>query len=343
MAHSASELATLAEAAEREFAAAQTLAALQEARARYLGRKGSLGTLLRGLGEVPAERRAARGAELNALKTRIESAADARAELLAASARDAALRSSALDVTLPGAAAPLGRLHPITLVRREMEQFFRALGFSIAEGPEVETEYYNFEALNIPPEHPSRDSQDTFYLAGGGGRLLRTQMTSVQIRWMTGRKPPFRFIAPGRVYRHDLSPRHSPMFHQIDGFAVDERLTFADLKGVLLAFGRHLMRSDVELRFRANHFPFTEPSAEIDFSCLFCERKGCATCSGSGWIEWGGCGMIHPKVLERTGIDPERYQGFAFGMGIDRTAMLRFGISQMRLLFEGDVRILEQV
>ncbi len=341
MAHSSGDLAALADQAEAELGRAETLSALQEIRARYLGRKGSLSAALRGLGALAPGERAARGQALNALKARIESCADAREAALSARARADALRSRALDVTLPGAAPPAGRLHPITLVRREMEAFFRALGFSVCEGPEVETEFYNFEALNIPPEHPSRDEQDTFYLSGG--QLLRTQTTSVQIRAMTERTPPFRFIAPGRVYRHDLSPRHSPMFHQIDGFAVDERVTLGDLKGVLLAFGRHMMRREVALRFRANHFPFTEPSAEIDFSCAFCDGRGCATCSGSGWLEWGGCGMIHPRVLERTGIDPERYQGFAFGMGIDRTAMLRFGVPQLRLLFEGDTRVLEQV
>ncbi len=341
MAHSPAELESLAEAARTEFGRAQTLPALQESRARFLGRKGSLSALLRGLGALPETQRSARGQQLNQLKTRLEAWADERAEQLSAAARETALASRELDVTLPGAAPALGRLHPITLMRRDMEAFFRALGFSISEGPEVETEFYNFEALNIPPEHPSRDEQDTFYLRGGN--LLRTQTTNVQIRAMTGRTPPFRFIASGRVYRHDLSPRHSPMFHQIDGFVVDERVSFGDLKGLLLAFGRHLMRREVELRFRANHFPFTEPSAEMDFRCVFCEGKGCATCSGSGWIEWGGCGMIHPQVLARTGIDPERYQGFAFGMGIDRAAMLRFGVPQMKLLFEGDTRILEQI
>lgn len=341
MAHSPAELEALEGAARTEFGRAETLPALQEIRARFLGRKGSLSTLLRGLGALPGAERAARGQELNQLKTRLEAWADERAEQLSAAARETSLASRELDVTLPGAAPALGRLHPITLMRRDMEAFFRALGFSISEGPEVETEFYNFEALNIPPEHPSRDEQDTFYLRGGN--LLRTQTTNVQIRAMMGRTPPFRFIASGRVYRHDLSPRHSPMFHQIDGFVVDERVSFGDLKGLLLAFGRHLMRREVELRFRANHFPFTEPSAEMDFRCVFCEGKGCATCSGRGWIEWGGCGMIHPEVLARTGIDPEHYQGFAFGMGIDRAAMLRFGVPQLKLLFEGDTRILEQI
>jgi phenylalanyl-tRNA synthetase alpha chain len=222
-----------------------------------------------------------------------------------------------------------------------MVEFFTSMGFSIEEGPEVETEYHNFEALNIPEAHPARDDQDTFYVEDGN--TLRTHTSNVQIRAMTGRTPPFRFIAPGRVYRHDLSPRHYPMFHQIEGFLVDEAVTFGDLKGVLHAFGRHLMAGDIELRFRANHFPFTEPSAEMDYGCLLCERQGCGVCANSGWIEWGGCGMIHPRVLENCGIDSDRYQGFAFGMGVDRTALLRYGIPNIRLLFEGDLRVLEQV
>ncbi len=215
------------------------------------------------------------------------------------------------------------------------------MGFSIEEGPEVETEHHNFEALNIPKSHPARDEQDTFFVEGGN--VLRTHTSNVQIRAMAGRTPPFRFIAPGRVYRHDLSPRHYPMFHQIEGFLVDEGVSFGDLKGVLYAFGRHLMEGEIDLRFRANHFPFTEPSAEMDYACLLCERQGCGVCSNSGWIEWGGCGMIHPQVLENCGIDSERYQGFAFGMGVDRTALLRYGIPNIRLLFEGDLRVLEQV
>jgi phenylalanyl-tRNA synthetase alpha chain len=234
-----------------------------------------------------------------------------------------------VDVTLPGALPPAGHLHPITLVTREMVAFFTSLGFEVEEGPEVETDFHNFEALNIPPEHPARDEQDTFYIEGGN--LLRTHTSNVQIRTMTGRVPPLRFIAPGRVYRHDLSPKHSPMFHQIEGFLVDDRVRFGDLKGILYAFARHIVGANTELRFRANHFPFTEPSAEIDMRW------------GDAWLEWGGCGMIHPRVLERCGIDSERWQGFAFGMGIDRTALLRWGFPALRLLFEGDVRVLEQI
>jgi len=332
--------ALLAEARDA-LARAGSAQEVQVARARYLGRKGSVSQLLRGIGALPAEQRARFGDDLNRAKREIEELADARRQQIETGRTRQALAEHRLDVTLPGAGPPAGHLHPLTLITRDMLGFFNSLGFSIEEGPEVETDYHNFEALNIPPDHPSRDMQDTFYVEGG--HVLRTHTSNVQIRAMTGRTPPFRFVAPGRVYRHDLSPRHSPMFNQIEGFLVDERVTFGDLKGVLLAFGRHLFGARTELRFRANHFPFTEPSAELDYSCALCDRQGCKVCSGSGWVEWGGCGMIHPAVLERCGIDGERYQGFAFGMGIDRTAMERHGIPHLRHLFEGDVRVLEQV
>jgi phenylalanyl-tRNA synthetase alpha chain len=340
MASDAENLASLVENARAELAEAGSLQALTEVRARYLGKKGSVAQVLRGLGKADPSERALLGKAANDAKRAIEEFADGHRAVLEGAQRSQALEEMRVDVTLPSAGTAPGRLHPLTLVTRDMVSFFTSMGFSIEEGPEVETEYNNFEALNIPASHPARDEQDTFYLEGE--HLLRTHTSNVQIRTMTGRTPPFRFIAPGRVYRHDLSPRHSPMFHQIEGFFVDETVTFADLKGVLLAFGRHLMGDDTRLRFRANHFPFTEPSAEIDFACLLCDMQGCTACSGQGWMEWGGCGMIHPRVLERCGIDSERYQGFAFGMGIDRTAMLRYGVPHLRLLFEGDARFLEQ-
>jgi len=326
--------------AERAVASAGTVQALTEVRARFLGKKGSLSELLRGIGELSPEARGRAGARANDAKRAIEEIVAARRAVLEQSATDAALSEHKLDVTLPGAEPAAGHLHPVTYVTRDMVEFFASMGFSVELGPEVETDWNNFEALNIPPDHPARDEQDTFYLESG--HVLRTHTSNVQIRAMTGRTPPFRFIAPGRVYRHDLSPRHSPMFNQIEGFLVDERVTFGDLKGVLLAFGRRLFGDDVELRFRANHFPFTEPSAELDYSCTLCGGAGCRVCSGSGWVEWGGCGMIHPAVLERCKIDSERYQGFAFGMGIDRAAMRRFGIPHLRHLFEGDLRVLGQ-
>jgi phenylalanyl-tRNA synthetase alpha chain len=335
------DLDALLSEARAEIEAAETLQALIEARARFLGKKGSLASVLRGIGGLAGEERARAGQRANAAKRDIEAWVAARRDAIERGSTGRALAEHRLDVSLPGAAPRAGHLHPITHITREMVRFFQSLGFSLEEGPEVETDYNNFEALNIPAEHPARDMQDTFYLEGGN--LLRTHTSNVQIRAMTGRVPPFRFIAPGRVYRHDLSPRHSPMFHQIEGFLVDERVSFGDLKGVLHAFGRHLFGAAVELRFRANHFPFTEPSAELDYSCLMCHGEGCKVCSDSGWMEWGGCGMIHPHVLARCEIDPERYQGFAFGMGIDRTAMRRYGIPHLRHLFEGDVRVLEQI
>ena len=325
----AESLETLESRARDEIRAAGSVQDLIEVRARYLGRKGSIAGMLRSIGQLAPEERASHGQAVNAAKERVEGWVAGRRGELEGDSRKRALAERRLDVTLPGAAAPAGHLHPVTHVTREMVSFFTSMGFSIEEGPEVDTDYNNFEALNIPAEHPARDEQDTFYVEGG--HLLRTHTSNVQIRAMSGRTPPFRFIAPGRVYRHDLSPKHSPMFHQIEGFLVDERVTFGDLKGILYAFGRRLVGADVELRFRANHFPFTEPSAEMDMKF------------GDEWLEWGGCGMIHPRVLERCGIDPERYQGFAFGMGIDRTAMRRYGLPHLRLCFESDLRVLEQI
>jgi phenylalanyl-tRNA synthetase alpha chain len=302
--------------------------ALTEVRASFLGRKGSVSALLREIGSLSPEERAAVGKAVNATKEQIEAWVRERRSVLESEQRQSELTGRLVDVTLPGARPPRGSLHPVTQVERDMAEFFTQRGFSIETGPEVETDYNNFTALNFPDDHPSRDTADTFFVEGGN--LLRTHTSPVQIRAMKGRQPPFRFIAPGRVFRHDSDATHYPMFHQIEGFLVDERVTFSDLKGILYAFARHLMGPDVELRFRAHFFPFTEPSAEMDFSW---EGR---------WLEWGGCGMIHPNVLRNCDIDPERYQGFAFGMGIDRTAMDQFGIPNIRLLFEGDVRVLEQ-
>jgi phenylalanyl-tRNA synthetase alpha chain len=336
-----SDLEALLREAREAIAAAATSQALQEIRARYLGKKGTVSELLRGIGGLSPEERKRAGDAANQAKRTLEEWVAARRSELEQGETSRALSGHRLDTSLPGAVLPAGHLHPITHVVRDMLAFFTSLGFSLEEGPEVETDWNNFEALNIPPDHPARDMQDTFYL--DSGHVLRTHTSNVQIRAMTGRTPPFRFVAIGRVYRHDLSPRHSPMFNQIEGFLVDERVSFADLKGVLVRFGRALFGDDAELRFRANHFPFTEPSAELDYSCELCKKQGCRMCSETGWVEWGGCGMIHPSVLERCGIDSQRYQGFAFGMGIDRTASRRYGIPHLRHLFEGDVRVLEQV
>jgi phenylalanyl-tRNA synthetase alpha chain len=323
------ELEQLERDALEAIARATSLQELREMRARWLGRKGSLSGLLRGIGELAPEARAAAGESLNRAAARIEAQAAARQQALERAVADRSLREHVLDATLPGQRPPRGHLHPVTLVEREMADFFRGMGFAIEEGPEVESEWNNFDALRISADHPSRDSHDTFFVEGGN--VLRTHTSPVQIRAMTGRTPPFRFIAPGRVFRVDYSATHSPFFHQIEGFIVDEHTTFGDMKGVLYAFARHLMGADVRLRFRAHFFPFTEPSAEMDFSW-----KG-------GWLEWGGCGMIHPGVLENCGIDSKRFQGFAFGMTIDRTAMQRYGIPNIHLMFDGDVRVLEQM
>jgi phenylalanyl-tRNA synthetase alpha chain len=315
--------------AEAAIAAAASVQELAEIRARFLGKKGSITAVLRGVGGLPEEERSRVGQTANAAKRRIESAARERRAALENEGRGRVLVEHRLDVTLPGYAPARGHLHPVTLVEREMCDFFVSLGYSIEDGPEVDTDYHNFGALNFPEDHPARDTQDTMFVSGGN--LLRTHTSNVQIRAMTGRTPPFRFVAPGRVYRHDLDATHYPMFHQIEAFCVGEDVTFADLKGTLYAFARHLMGSEVRLRFRPHFFPFTEPSAEMDF-----EWEG-------KWLEWGGCGMIHPQVLRNCRIDPDRYQGFAFGMGIDRTAMERFGIPSIQLLFGGDARVMEQI
>ena len=341
MAGEAPSLAAIEEEARQAIAAAPSLAALAETRARFLGKKGSVGAVLRGIGALAPEERARVGEAANVARDRIEAFVAARRAKLEGAAREHELAARRLDVSLPGVRETHGHLHPITQIERSIVGFFTGLGFAVEEGPEVETQWYNFEALNIPPDHPARDMQATFFVEGG--HVLRTHTSPVQIRAMTGRKPPFRFIVPGRVYRNDRSPRHSPMFHQVEGFMVDENVSFADLKGILYAFQRHMMGTDVELRFRASYFPFTEPSAELDYRCLLCQGEGCATCSQSGWIEAGGCGMIHPAVLANCGLDPDEVQGFAFGMTLDRAAMLRFGIPNIHLLFDGDLRVLEQI
>jgi len=321
------ELDALCLEAHEAIAGAATLQLLREVRARFLGRKGSVSSRLRSIGELPQAERKAAGDALNRAAKRIEDEAGERERELERASSDQALRERAFDVTLPGVAPLPGALHPVTRVERDMAQFFAGLGFSVEDGPEVETEWHCFDALRIAADHPSRDSQATFFVSGG--HVLRTHTSPVQIRAMTGRAPPFRFIAPGRVFRVDFDATHSPFFHQIEGFMVDERVTLGDMKGVLYAFARHLMGADVRLRFRAHFFPFTEPSAEFDFSWQ------------GGWLEWGGCGMIHPGVLENCGIDSTRWQGFAFGMTIDRTAMQRFGIPNIHRMFDGDVRALE--
>ncbi|MCG3193420.1 MAG: phenylalanine--tRNA ligase subunit alpha [Thermoanaerobaculia bacterium] len=316
---------------------------------RWLGKKqGLITALLSRLKEVPKEEKAAFGAAVNALKKEIEETLEGLLEKAEARAARLAEAARAVDVTLPPRRPQLGRLHPLTVVRRRIESAFRALGYEIADGPEIETDWYNFEALNFPPDHPARDSVDTFFVQGGaGGRdqlLLRTHTSPVQIRSMERKKPPIRILIPGRVYRKDdIDPRHSPVFHQVEGLVIDEGITFSDLRGTLAAFARSFFSERAEVRLAPTFFPFVEPGVDVAVSCVFCEKKGCRICSFSGWIEIMGAGMVHPNVLQNGGIDPDRFTGFAFGMGIDRIAMLLYGIPDLRLLFENDIRFLDRV
>jgi phenylalanyl-tRNA synthetase alpha chain len=314
----------------------------EDLRLRWLGRKqGRVRLHLQALRDVPPEERAARGQEVNELKQRVESALEALDAALEAQALAAAAGRS-LDVTLPGRRPAVGTLHPVSMVTEEIVQIFKAMGYSVAEGPEIEDDYHNFEALNFPPDHPARDTQDTFFVEGG--RLLRTHTSPVQIRTMLERdSPPIRVICPGRVYRNDNDLRHSPMFHQVECLVVDKGITVGHLKGTLEAFVKRLFHPDTGVRLRPSFFPFTEPSAEVDITCPFCQGSGCRTCSETGWMEILGSGMVDPRVLAGCGIDPEIYSGFAFGLGLDRVAMIRYGIPNIRALFENDERLLRQV
>ncbi|MEP0774305.1 MAG: phenylalanine--tRNA ligase subunit alpha [Acidobacteriota bacterium] len=317
-------------------AAGRDAARVEEVRIRFAGRRsGVLRELEERLKELPREEKPAYGKALNELKQYITERLE--------QARNAAARGRAeavLDVTLPGRAPRLGSVHPVTLVRREIEEIFLRMGYSVADGPEVEDDWHNFEALNIPPDHPARDTQDTFYLPGG--LLLRTHTSPVQIRAMETMELPIRLIIPGRVYRRDSDLRHSPMFHQVEGLVVGEGITFAHLKATLEAFVHVLFDPALKVRLRPSFFPFTEPSAEVDITCILCRGQGCAMCSGSGWIEILGAGMVDPRVLRACGIDPQRYSGFAFGCGLDRVALLKYGLPDLRLLFSGDERFLRQ-
>jgi phenylalanyl-tRNA synthetase alpha chain len=313
--------------------------ALEDLRVRYLGRRGSLTTILRGLGDLPPEARPVVGQRANAVKAAIEGALEARRLALRAAAR-VGLAADRLDSTLPGRPPMLGGLHPLTATLEDILEIFASLGFAVAEGPEVELDYYNFEALNIPKDHPARDMQDTFYITDEV--LLRTHTSPVQVRVMEAQPPPVRVVVPGKVYRRDADVTHSPMFHQVEGLLVDEGVTFADLKGTLTAFVRLFFGEATRLRFRPSYFPFTEPSAEVDISCVICRGAGCRVCSQGGWLEILGAGMVDPEVFRFVGYDSERFTGFAFGMGVERIAMLRYGIDDIRLFFENDLRFLEQ-
>lgn len=316
-------------------------AELEQIRIQYLGKKGELTAVLRGMGALSAEERPIIGQLANDVRAEIESALKEKAETQKNAELEKRLIAEKIDVTLPAGAMKMGKLHPLTQVQRTIEDIFIGMGFSIAEGPEVEYDYYNFQALNIPENHPARDTQDTFYITDN--ILLRSQTSSVQARVMENTKPPIRIISPGRVYRSDaVDATHSPLFHQVEGLVVDKGITMGDLKGMLETFAKTLFGNDTLLRFRPHHFPFTEPSAEVDVSCFVCGGKGCRVCKNEGWIEILGSGMVHPFVLSNCGIDPEVYSGFAFGMGVERIAMKYYGIDDMRLLYENDTRFLEQ-
>ncbi len=315
--------------------------ALEEFRVRVMGKKGSLTELLRGMGSLPAEERPRVGQLVNQLRAELEAALSARETAVQEALKQERLLAEKLDVTMPGKKVKSGGLHPLNIVLEDLIDIFQSMGFDVVDGPEIETDYYNFEALNVPADHPARDMQDTFYLSDN--LLLRTQTSAAQIRTMEHRKPPIRIICPGRVFRADeVDATHSPVFHQVEGLVVDKGITMCDLKGVLEQFAHEIYGPETKVKFRPSFFPFTEPSVEVDVSCSECGGKGCRVCKGSGWIEILGAGMVHPRVLAGCGIDPEEYSGFAFGIGLDRLTTTRYKISDIRLLFENDQRFLEQ-
>jgi len=329
------ELEKIVAEAEKAIAATSSVADLEQAKARFLGKAGSLTELLKGLGKLPPEEKPKAGAAINQAKVRVEGFVQARRDSILASALDSQLAAEAIDVTLPGRRQGAGGLHPIALAQEEVEKLFASMGFSVADGPEIESDWYNFTSLRMLPDHPSRSMQDTFYIAGTD-RVLRTQTSPVQIRFMESHKPPIRIICPGRVYRNDHDATHSPMFHQIEALWVDEGISLADLKGTITQFCRAFFeRDDINLRFRPSYFPFVEPGVEIDME--WSRKDGEVT-----YLEIAGAGVVHPEVLRNGGIDPQKYSGFAFGMGLDRIAMLKYGVDDLRLFFENDLKFLEQ-
>jgi len=335
-------LRRMAEEARMALERAKSLEEINEIRIRYLGKKGELTRILRGMGAVPSDQRPRVGQAANEVREVIEAAIAARTAAVKEKIKQVRLIEEAIDITLPGTKFGLGHLHPLTQVRRQIENIFLGLGFEIVEGPEVELDYYNFEALNIPKDHPARDMQDTFFVSEE--ILLRTHTSPVQVRTMErmAGRIPVKVIAPGKVYRRDDDATHSPMFHQVEGLAIDTRITFGDLKGVLQTFAAEMFGPSTRTRFRPSFFPFTEPSAEVDISCVMCGGRGCRVCSYSGWLEILGCGSVHPRVLEMSGYNSEEVTGFAFGMGIERITMLKYGIDDLRLFFDNDLRFLEQ-
>ncbi|MBX9917014.1 MAG: phenylalanine--tRNA ligase subunit alpha [Nitrosomonas sp.] len=316
-------------------------AELENVKARYLGKSGVLTELLKGLGKLPAEERPAMGSQINEAKNRLEATLKFRRHAIQEKELEAKLTEEALDITLPGRGCGVSGLHPVTKTLQRIETLFHSIGFDVVSGPEIETDFYNFTALNIPENHPARAMHDTFYI--DNGNLLRTHTSPVQIHYMQNNKPPIKVIAPGRVYRCDSDVTHTPMFHQVEGLWIDENANFSALKGVLANFmAQFFERDDLPVRFRPSFFPFTEPSAEMDIGCVMCNGKGCRVCSHTGWLEVLGCGMVHPNVLKHVAIDSEQYIGFAFGMGVERLTMLRYGVNDLRLFFENDLRFLKQ-
>jgi len=334
------ELTALTRQALAEIAACTDGPALEEVRVRWLGKKGTFTEQLKALGALPAAERPAAGARINAARDEVIASIEERRATLQRAAVERELLAGRIDVTLPGRGEEPGGLHPVTQARLRIETLFRRAGFEVASGPEIEDDFHNFEALNIPPNHPARAMHDTFYFADG--RLLRTHTSPVQIRSLREHGAPLAIIAPGRVYRCDSDMTHSPMFHQLEGLVVGESISFANMKAALHGFLQSFFERDLAMRLRPSFFPFTEPSAEVDMSCVFCEGRGCRVCKFTGWLEISGCGMVHPNVLRASGVDPERYTGYAFGAGIDRLAMLRYGVNDLRLFFESDLRFLRQ-
>ena len=335
------ELEKIKKEAQQRLESSESLDMVNEIRVSVLGKKGSLKEILKGMKNVPPEERPKVGQMVNEVREQIEAAISEAQKTIERKVQEQRLASETIDVTLPSKRLPKGHSHPNVIALKELERIFVGMGYEVIEGPEVERDYYNFEALNIPADHPAKDEQDTFYI--NGDILLRTQTSSTQIHAMESGKIPIRMIAPGRVYRSDaVDATHSPTFHQVEGLVVDKGVTFADLKGTLDEFAKKLFGEETKTRFRPHHFPFTEPSAEMDVSCFKCGGKGCSFCKGEGWIEILGCGMVHPHVLEICGIDPNEYSGFAFGVGLERIALLNYEIDDMRLLYENDIRFLKQ-
>lgn len=336
------QLNEIRESAKLAIEEATSLEELKEIQVQYLGKKGKLTQVLRGMGKLSAEERPVIGQLANVIRDELGEVFENSSKALATKAMEQKLLKENIDVTLPGRQMSLGSIHPVTLVEKRIKEIFTQMGYTVEEGPEVENDYYNFERLNLPKNHPAREMQDTFYISED--IVLRTHTSPVQARVMDELAPhlPVKIIAPGRVFRRDDDATHSPMFHQVEGLIVDENITFADLRGTLLEFVKQMFGEDSSIRLRPSYFPFTEPSAEVDVSCIFCNGKGCRLCKQTGWIEILGSGMVHPRVLEMAGYDSEKVTGFAFGMGIDRIAMLKYGIDDMRLLFENDIRFLKQ-